>query len=376
MDKTQLVYDLFVHRTDTYTEQWYNPKKGGGYYPVRGGTCTHEPRCKVAAKCSDRFLVPIEKKDILAHLKGTKTVGVYQLGEGSTVKWACLDVDINKNAPSDVTQEELRNRVQQHTLNIAKSILTYFGKGTFLVEDTGNKGYHIWAFFDEPLSASIVHSVFNWINVQTEAPQGIHVEVFPKQVNTSRFGNLVKVPLGIHKKTQRRCLFVGHTFEALPDQWEALREVKKLTKDDLRKFMKEQVISESERKTTTETSHDKSNSFICMQRIMEEGLIEGTRDAGIYRLALFLKNRDLPSDIALAAVKAVNDKSFPPMEDELVEYKIDSAFASTYSPFPCSDQLINPYCSSKCRFWKGKVNEHWERYGKDAIDAIGVISRD
>jgi hypothetical protein len=56
--------------------------------------------------------------------------------------------------------------------------------------------------------------------------------------------------------------------------------------------------------------------------------------------------------------------------------KLESAYSEDYSQFPCNDPLIDQYCSSKCRFFSGKLRERWIRYGKAPSDAVGKISRD
>jgi hypothetical protein len=374
MNKVDLLMERFVHRTDIYAEQWFDKNRGSGYAPKVDGWCTHTPKHRPKISCPDIDPIPLEESDIVDHVYGKRTLGLYQLDDNRTVKWLCFDIDINKRQPESVSQEELRDRIKAHTLAIAKELVKLKGKGTFLVEDTGNKGYHIWVFFDQPVDATLAQSVGMWINYKVEAPQGTHVEVFPKQDAINALGNLVKMPLGVHKKTKRRCLFVDSTFTQLDDQWAALENVETWTEDDLRTIRDTHDIKPPTRAMTAKG--DAATSFTCMARIMEEGLMEGTRDAGIYRLSLYLRNRGFPQDVALSVAATVNEKSTPPMDAYDVETKVDSAYQSNYSAFPCSDQLINPYCSSMCRYWEGKVKEHWTRFGKDAADAVGVISRD
>ena len=376
MNKVDLVYDTFVHREDSYARQWYDENKGHGYAPVRTGQCTHTPRHKLKRECSDVSLVPISKSNVHDHLRGVQTIGVYQLGEYDTVKWLCFDIDINKSVPDSVSIEELRDRVQAHTLALATSIVDLKGRNTFLVEDTGNKGYHIWVFFADPVPATHAAAVGNWININVTSLPGIHVEVFPKQVQTSKFGNLVKMPLGIHKKTNKRCLFVSSSFEPLDNQWKVLEEVTRWTQEDLETIIDENNIETSTLMLGEYASSDTNKAFHCMQRIIHEGLHEGSRDAGMFRLSLYLKHNHLDPDSALAVANIVNERSAPPMTDEEVQMKVMSAYQGTYSPYPCSDVLLNSFCSSKCRFFESKVQEHWTRYGKEREKAIGIISRD
>jgi hypothetical protein len=356
----QLVWERFVHRTDAYTEQWYSPEKGGGYYPVREGTCTHNPPCKIKRNCSDLSLVALDKSAVVEHLHGTRTIGLYQLGDNDTVKWMCFDVDIAKG--STIDPEIVRGAVQSYTIRIAQFLKKLKGKNTFLVEDTGSKGYHIWVFFDAPVQAVFANAVGRWAQANLPAPDGIHLEVFPKQITTARFGNLVKLPFGVHKKTKKRCYFVDGFFNPLNDQLAALRDVITWSEDDLKKIIDTYQISL--REEGSDRDGETPTGFVCMSRIMKEGLGEGTRDAGIFRLSLFLKFNGLTESMTESVANIVNSKSSPPMNDQEVSTKVESAYTSTYSPFPCGDRLIDSYCSSSCRFWNAKVREHWTKLGK------------
>lgn len=374
MDKADLLIQRFVHRFDGYALQWYDKERGSGYRPVRTGRCRHDPPCVKKYKCEHLKLVPLKQQDVIDHVLGEKTLGIYQLDDNDTVKWLCFDIDISKRKPDGVEGDELTQRVKNHTLALAKELVKFKGKNSFLVEDTGNKGYHIWVFFKEPVKAIDAATVGLWMSHLVDPPQGIHVEVFPKQSTLNALGNLVKMPLGIHLKTGRRCLFVNSDFVKLPNQWEALANVGQWAAADLTSIIEANKI-EPPRRSVGGTVQP-NDYFVCMQRIMDEGPQEGSRDAAIFRLGLWSKDKGIPQDVATAMGQAVNEKAQPPLDDEEVISKVESAYHSDYSPFPCSDQLINPYCSSTCKFWKGKVDEHWTRFGKKPADAIGVISRD
>ncbi len=50
-------------------------------------------------------------------------------------------------------------------------------------------------------------------------PEAVNVEVFPKQVSLKGgYGSLVKLPLGIHRVTGRRCLFLDENFNPYKNQ--------------------------------------------------------------------------------------------------------------------------------------------------------------
>ena len=119
---------LFVNRDDTYAEQI---KKERGYK-------------RVASKLTDSVI-----KD---HLNGQTTIGLYQLFNG-TIKWACIDIDIVKDVWSkdDFKYEDWVDQVNLQAIEW-KQKLKDAGMTSYL-EESGNKGAHVWIFFEEPKPA-------------------------------------------------------------------------------------------------------------------------------------------------------------------------------------------------------------------------------
>jgi hypothetical protein len=78
-------------------------------------------------------------------------------------------------------------------------------KDNILVEDTGGRGYHLWILFEPPIPALVAY----YVGRKFEQQPKVKCEVFPKQKVVEAFGNLVKLPLGVHRKTGQRPKFVG-----------------------------------------------------------------------------------------------------------------------------------------------------------------------
>ena len=99
------------------------------------------------------------------------------------------------------------------------------------VEDSGYKGVHLWLFFVEPVPAAVVKRFLEAV-VQRVGPPGpeLQWEVFPKQeqVAEDQLGNLIKLPLGIHLKTGRRCLFTDLDGQEYSDQEGFLQRVQQV----------------------------------------------------------------------------------------------------------------------------------------------------
>jgi len=178
---TDIFKKLFVHRDDVYAIQ----QTKGSYIPVKE---------------------PIDEDIIEAHLTGRQTIGLYQVKpEENTIKWACLDIDLTKSVWSSESFniEDWKDKLLEQA-EISKKLLSNKGIPSY-IEFSGNKGYHVWVFFENPVPSSIIKSGFESIfsNMRPTA-NGIEWEIFPKQtqVNKGSFGNLVKGPNGYHHKSK------------------------------------------------------------------------------------------------------------------------------------------------------------------------------
>ena len=175
---------LFVNRSDSYAVQ--NPD--GSYKRV------------------DEALT----KDIVKqHLTGKLTVGVYQLNpEGDTVRWICWDID-----PAKVS----------NAAQVAKSLYNFLvtaePKEAVWIEASRwpDESYHVWLFFIDPIPADAAR----WLGEAANKKAGhSSVEVFPKQDTVKgRFGNLVKLPLGLHRVHGKWSRWLNpETLEPLADE--------------------------------------------------------------------------------------------------------------------------------------------------------------
>jgi len=178
---------LFVNRDDIYSVQ---QAAGSGYHKT------------------DR---PITEQTIKDHMLGKQTIGLYQL-KNNTVKWALLDIDINKevwSAPG-FKVEDWEDKITQQAINIQKILK---GRGmTGYRENSGFKGEHVWVFFAEAVSSHLVKSVFDGLFKDMKMIDGenMHIEIFPKQSSATDTGpgSLVKAPLGKHQRSGKFSKFI------------------------------------------------------------------------------------------------------------------------------------------------------------------------
>jgi hypothetical protein len=203
---------LFAGRENVYARQWAAPGGDGGYSPV------HEP-----------FTVHVARN----HLLGSVTVGIYPVRLDNTVTFFAFDVDINKRAlvrarGSVAEARRLKDLVSREARRLQDE-LAALGVPA-LLEDSGYKGRHLWVFLTEPEDGGVVRTFGAlFLGAFPVSGRDLHVEFFPKQASTGGgVGNLIKLPLGIHRRTGRRSRLLRPDGSAEPDPHGALRRQPRL----------------------------------------------------------------------------------------------------------------------------------------------------
>ncbi|MFH1464722.1 MAG: CRISPR-associated primase-polymerase type A1 [Pseudomonadota bacterium] len=208
---------LFAGREGVHARQWADGDKGG-YSPV------------------ETSLTP---ELAAAHLRGDVTLGSYLVRRDDSAAQLVLDLDASKAALQRATGDparaaDLRRRIHEAGLALLAG-LRAAGFDPLLV-DSGFKGRHLWCLLPVPEPAARVRALGEgWARVLAPADPELQIEVFPKQdsVPAGRLGNLVKLPLGVHRRTGRRCLLLDDQGQHLTDPWERLRTVRRVPLADI-----------------------------------------------------------------------------------------------------------------------------------------------
>ena len=77
-----------------------------------------------------------------------------------------------------------------------------------ILEFSGRRGYHVWLFFEKKQYAKFVKTL---IETRLHLNKIYGIEVFPKQTELTpsrKYGNLIKIPFGIHKKSGKRSVII------------------------------------------------------------------------------------------------------------------------------------------------------------------------
>lgn len=331
---------LFFYQDIYHAEQYRRQDGEVGYSP----SCRNRfsEACKAQGyrcdTCAHRDLAPLTDDLLERHLAGKITLGAYQLRADGTAAWLCLDVDANK--PDEYSLEQARALTR---LLLAKA--TRMGLPT-VCEDTGNKGYHIWIFVPEGASAALLRSLGDLLVDETLNEEGefagVHVEIFPKQtqLQNGEFGNLVKIPLGIHKKTGRRCQIVDNELEPVAETIEGqaayLAQAITMTPQEITEITAEWGSSpvapqpgNGEHKLIIKRTEPsplarKTTDF------MTRGAPTGERNDRLFRAAADLAGNGYPRDLATRLLADPAKQSG--MEADEIERTIESAYSKERWP--------------------------------------------
>lgn len=211
---------LFGGREDVYARQWYSPSKGeGGYSPVRQ---------------------PLTPRELRAHLLGEVTLGVYPIRLDGTCLFAALDVDVQKSALEEARRSQsLASLLKEELHELTKKIAQHLREIGLqpVIEDSGYKGRHFWFPLAVPEPAGTLVALGKAVTAMVAPLLGEHFacEWFPKasRPGTKGLGNLIKLPLGIHRRTGRRSCFLDNEGRPISRPFEYLRSLPLLTRDTI-----------------------------------------------------------------------------------------------------------------------------------------------
>jgi group II intron reverse transcriptase/maturase len=221
-DDVSLFSSLFSGRRDFFAYQWVDEKGRRGFYPVNRS---------------------LSQEELKNHLSGKKTLGLYLLDNEDRVYLSVIDIDIDQKALLEYAKDEKETKKLHHlTHQDALRIVSVCDdlKIPMLIEDSGYKGRHLWFFFATPIPAKLARKFLKFIAGRAGKPSGgIHWEIFPNcdRVKGKEFGPLIKLPLGIHKRTNRRCLFLDRDGNSLPEQMRDLSQIKHISQQKVEEIL-------------------------------------------------------------------------------------------------------------------------------------------
>lgn len=217
---------LFAGREGVYAKQWVGQSGKHGYSPVQEPFTPH-----VAQK----------------HLNGELTAGIYPVRMDNSVLFMAFDFDITREALSAkhlAGRSQVLSRLMAWVQSVSQRLVdlgrSYQLHG--LIEESGWKGRHVWFFFQEPTPAIAARRIGQWLLDRLgPLPEHISVEFFPKQsrLEHDKLGNLIKLPLGIHRVTGKRCLFLDEKGRPFKDAFAPLHHPQKASRQAVQALLQE-----------------------------------------------------------------------------------------------------------------------------------------
>ena len=213
-----VVVNLFLRwfggRRDIYARQWYDERRRRtGYHPVEQ---------------------PLTADVVRAHLEGRITLGQYLLFPDGSVSYGVLDLDLDAGALADLRSVQGPDTLPLDHPALRKAVERLLEVAPRLglpvwPEDSGGRGAHLWLLVEPRRPARAVRSLLGrLLETAGPLPPEVNVEIFPKQDQPGPKGlsSLVKLPLGVHLGTMRRCFLLDEQLRPIVDQRAALERLR------------------------------------------------------------------------------------------------------------------------------------------------------
>ena len=166
---------------------------------------------------------PLDLDALRMHLNGDITINLYAINpQTQSSKWVAIDADYEGSLEALF---QLQWELKQDGVDAAL--------------EQSRRGGHLWVLGDRPLLASQCRIYIYNLALRLGVPvkgAGLKegIEVFPRQdtIGTGAYGNAIRGPLGVHRKSNRRYWF--YEADLNPDaQLAYLQGLKKLTATEL-----------------------------------------------------------------------------------------------------------------------------------------------
>lgn len=229
-EKADFFLALFGARREVFSRLWENPRTGRkGYAPACGndrvpGLCG-KPKVRCAA-CPNQGFLPLDRHQILEHLRGRQTIGGYAIRADDTCIFLAADFD-GARWRDDVAA--YRDAAADAGVDVA------------VERSRSGDGAHAWVFFSEPVSAYLARRMGTIIMARAAAgrpdlPLRSYDRFFPNQdvLPPGGFGNLIALPLQRNLRDLGHTVFLDHELEPKADQWAYLAEMRRMSATELR----------------------------------------------------------------------------------------------------------------------------------------------
>jgi len=263
-----------------------------------------------------------------------------------------IDIDRKDNS-DEYTLKQLRATLQHlNTLEVLdESIQCYFsGTGYHIV--ITNKVFNFQASDSLPYQVKqTMSNLFEDIDSSIYMRSGIYRVTHTKNQKTG----LYKIPITLHEaynKTYQQIheMAKDPRFEYPYELLDGDCELEGYICLDVPKIRQQGKVSEP------------TKVVPCVQTMLRNGPIQGSRHNTLLRIASYLKRNGVPSDYAKVMILHWNNNM---MDEEAVIQKIESVYNGNYR-YSCHDSVMKEHCQTKCIYFKNK-NYHIDVKDSDTL---------
>ncbi len=255
-------FSMFWGRTDVYSQRTIVKSTGiANYYPQCSKIWKQDCPKKIDrnARCSEcqvAAFIPLQRHQIIAHLRGDKpdgtdVIGIYPLFSDDTCRLIVFDFD-NHERGAEKNDFSNVDDVWKSEVDALREICKINGIDALVERSRSGKGAHLWIFFKEKINAGLARKFGNAL--LAKGAESVNLRNFryydrmlPMQDHMPKggFGNVIALPLQGQALKKGNSAFVDENWNAYADQWGKLFSVKKLEKEFIEEKIKEWQIAAS-----------------------------------------------------------------------------------------------------------------------------------
>ena len=276
-----------------------------GYYinkgdQLTGGYRTYDIRKYIPEKPAF-FSSSLNDSHISRHLRFKHIVGVF-FKKGNTSMF-CFDVDVQGEGKSHTLAQPI-------ILNIINELAKYFFAKDIHVVFSGQKGYHVWLFFNRTVRTRDIISFAQSITEWNKDNGDVNIEFRPE----SDDGRSIKLPLGLHIKSREFSCFVDkETFRPVENSYEHLMTIEQISPINFSEFVDKGQLEN--RVASYDYNQSKQNFEFeeeQIDKVYKMGLPRlGTRNHFTLPIAILLKDKyELSQDEAVNALMNWTENEF------------------------------------------------------------------